>query len=382
MAVDHNAPSGDANQTQAMIDAFKSGQVNLGGTPTTEESTSESVSEQEESVVEKFNSWGEDSASEETEGQEQELSEDQADSTDSEEDLAAAEESSDIKELVVKGPNGRKKKLKIDYSDRDKIDRAFRLAYEGRAVWQKERDEARSELSSVKEERDSLKTDWDKLESAYETGGIKGLVNLLEKNDSAYDKFLEQEMTRTQRFQDMTEDERAVYEKEQAIEQERARSEKLREEYEQKLKQIQEEQDKATTRSLESKIHPSFDRYRFRGTLGDEVAETEFDEMLWNRALSSLEKIADEDVELTSAMIDKEFRRVSQTIKKHLSTQVDNKLKKTISKKKQDAAKKVRATVSKSMKSSQDLEDFRTNMKSGNIVDGLTSFFKAGGRLK
>lgn len=111
------------------------------------------------------------------------------------------------------------------------------------------------------------------------------------------------------------------------------------------------------------------------------MAETEFDEMLWNRALTSLEKISDSDVELTQGMVDKEFRRIASTIKKHLSSQVDKNLKKTVSRKKKDAAKKVRATVSRSMQGNQDLQEFRKNMKSGNLVDGLTSFFKAGGRL-
>lgn len=287
----------------------------------------------------------------------------------------------DIEELIVKGPNGRKKKLKVDYTDKDKIKRAFRLAYEGRAVWQKERDSARSELSQVQEEFSSLKSDWEKLETAYNSNGVAGLVDLLEGREGAYLEYRRQELEREQQIQNMSDSEREAYDKESALRAQDAQNQKLREEYEAKLQEIEERQQQAEMRSLESKIHPSFDRYRFKGTLGDEIAETEFDEMLWNRALSSLEKVS-EETELTQSMIDKEFRRIATRIKKHLNTQVEKRVKKTVSKQKKDATRKVQARVSKGMQTSQDAQAFRDNMKSGNIVDGLSSFFKAGGKLR
>lgn len=373
------------NRMDQIMDGIQSGSINLSSTSPTSDSESTPTEEPsqepaEKSVVEEWNEW---SAAEETEGEaEQELSA-EGDSDDSQEasEATAKEESGDIEELTVKGPNGRQKKLKVDYSDKDKIKRAYRLAYEGRAVWQKERDEAKNQLSETRSELESLQKDWEKLETAYEKNGVAGLVDLLEGRDGAYQDYLKQEMQRQERLESMTDSERRAYEREQEIQAEKQRAAKLQEEYDKKLREIQEQQEQADIRALESKIHPSFDRYRFRGKLGDEVAETEFDEMLWNRALTSLEKISDSDVELTQGMVDKEFRRIASTIKKHLSSQVDKNLKKTVSRKKKDAAKKVRATVSRSMQGNQDLQEFRKNMKSGNLVDGLTSFFKAGGRL-
>ena len=383
MAADMNEPVGSGeSQTQSLIDAFKSGQVNLGGSPDTstdEDNSAEEVSQEETGNI--VDQW--EAANQETESESSEELSADSDSEDSQEDskeATAEKESGDIEELVVTGDKGRRK-VKVDFSDRDKLKKHVQLAY-GARKWQKERDDARSQLSSVREEFDSLKSDWEKLEAAYESKGVAGLVNLLEGRDGAYEEFRKQELEREQRFQSMSDDERAAYDRDQELEKERQRSQQLQDEYDRKLKEIQEQQDVASMRALESKIHPSFDRYRFKGKLGDSIAETEFDEMLWNRALSSLEKIGDENVELTQGMIDKEFRRIANTIKKHLNSQVDKTLKKTISKKKQDAAKKVKATVSKSMKSSQEVESFRNSMKSGNFVDGLTSFFKAGGKLK
>lgn len=387
MAADvHEPVDTGSTQTASLVEALKSGQINFSSSPdepSSETKPEESEKEETGNVIDQYESWSKEAADAETEGTDSEELSADSDSEDSQEEDskdAQPEESSDIEELIVTGAKGRRK-VKVDFSDKDKLKKHVQLSY-GARKWQAERDEARSQLQSTKDELKSLKGDWDKLEAAYESKGVAGLVNLLEGREDAYETFRREELEREQRFQSMSDDERAAYDRDQELQKERARSKKLEEEYDRKLQEIQEAQDRNEMRALESKILPSFDRYRFKGKLGDEVAETEFDEMLWSRALGSLDKIIDENVELTPAMIDKEFRRISVTIKKHLNSQVDKGLKKTISKKKQDAAKKVRATVSKSMKVSQDEQVFRENMKSGNFVDGLTSFFKAGGRLK
>jgi hypothetical protein len=378
---DINEPvdSAGPSQTEALIDAFKSGEAKLGGTTRVEEEpAADAAPESEDFNPSEFldNIKGE-AANDETESDEDgDLSADSDSETPS--DDSEPEAVGDIEELLVTGTKGRRK-VKVDFSDRDKLKKHVQMAY-GARKWQAERDEARSNLGQAQAELKELKGDWEKLESAYASSGIEGVVNLLEGNDGAYQSFLQSEIEKQQRFASMSDSEREAYDLEQARIAQDKENQKLRDEYEAKLKEISERQEQAEMRSMESKLHPAFDRYRFKDRLGDPVAETEFDEMLWNRALKNLETISD-DVELTQAIVDKEFRRISTTMKKHFNTQVERRTKKAVSKQKQAATKKVQATVSKGMKDSAEAAAFRDSMKSGDFVSGLTSFFKAGGKL-
>jgi len=375
----NNEPVGPgSNQTMSIIDALKSGQVNLGGTPETAAPVSEDTTEAEGSQAEFNPSTYLDDLAGDTAVESENKAKQQPSVSDSPEG-STPEESGDIEELVITGPNGRRK-VKVDFSDKDKLKKHVQLAY-GARKWQKERDDAKTELSSIRTQFTELKSDWDKVEKAYASKGVEGLVDLLEGREGAYSEFRKQELVREKQFQEMDDSERAVYNREQALKVQDAQNKKLREEYEAKLTEISQKTEQAEMRSLESKIHPSFDRYRFKDTLSDPIAETEFDEMLWSRALASLDKIADENIEITSAMVDKEFRRISQAMKKHIATTADSKVKNIVSKKKQDATKKVQAQVSKGIRNSAETEMFRQSMKSGNFVDGLAAFFKAGGKM-
>jgi len=385
-----NQPEVSGSRTQDFIDALKSG-ANLTMGPSdepapsiTEDNLTEEVSQQESAdtleSTEIDAEFSKEEDEETDEATEAELST-QSDSEDSELTSPASEDqlaSSDIQELTVTGPNGRRK-IKVDFSDKDKLKKHVQLAY-GARKWQKERDDARSQLTDIQKEFKELKTDWDKVEAAFQEGGVKGLVNLLEGTDDAFDKFLEQEVARKQEWEDMSPTQRQQVERERELELQAKQNQKLQSDYESKLQEIQQKQEQAEIRELSSKFHPSFERYRFSGKLGDAVAEHEFDELLWSRALSNLEEIP-ENIELTQALIDKEFRKISQTIRKHLNTQVETKVKTAIDKTKKRAASQAQAKVKKGMTKSSAAKEFEQNMKSGDLVSGLTSFFKAGGKM-
>jgi hypothetical protein len=289
-----------------------------------------------------------------------------------------AKQSKDIEEVTVTDTKGRRK-VKVDFSDREKLKKYVALAHGGRK-WQKERDTATAELGKVQSEYKTIKSDFDKLEEAYQSGGVAGLVNLLEGRKDAFDNWYQQEAKRREAFDSMTDSERRSYQLEQEQLRRDSENQKLREEYESKLSKIQEEKEITETRALESRLHPAFDRYRFSGKLGDEVAEHHYDQAIWNQALSNLEQLPNE-IEITQAMIDKEFRTVSSAFRKVINKQVQSGTKKAVEQQKKSATTKAQAKVSRGIKQNSDLDNLKSNLKSGNIVESLSSFFAAGGKF-
>lgn len=378
-------PESPAPDFTQIMDGISSGSISLDTNAPRIEEQEESVNPEEDSETSSSEStepanlqeFLESKDSEEEESETEESAEPESKDSESEQ-AKKAKASKDIEEVTVTDTKGRRK-VKVDFSDREKLKKYVALAHGGRK-WQQERDTVKSELGKVQTEYKTLKSDFDKLEEAYQSGGVAGLVNLLEGRKDAFDNWYQQEASRRESFASMSDSERRSYELEQEQLRRDSENQKLREEYESKLSKIQEEKEITETRALESRLHPAFDRYRFSGKLGDEVAEHHYDQAIWNQALSNLEQLP-EEIEITQAMIDKEFRTVSAAFRKVINKQVQSGTKKAVEQQKKTATTKAQAKVSRGIKQNSDLDNLKSNLKSGNIVESLSSFFAAGGKF-
>ncbi len=137
--------------------------------------------------------------------------------------------------------------------------------------------------------------------------------------------------------------------------------------------QIAQEKEQAEIRSLESKLQPAFDRYRFAGKLGDEATENLYDESIWIKVRGRLSEYPDE-VELTQAIIDKEFRTVYNAFKKHIKVQTEKQLKKTVENKKAQTAKRARVAAKKGLSGQSTQKKILESLKGGNLTDALSLF--------
>lgn len=374
------------NRIDSLLEQVQSGKLNLSAdAPTTPELMPELGIEETE--VEPVDFSAPEQTVEQTEPEiedsEQALADTDADTTDvSLEDSSTqgtASPSEDIFELKVTGPKG-PQKVKVDLSDKEKIKNYVRLAH-GARKWQKERDDTRLEAKKLQEELTGFKKDWQQIEEAYKLDGVKGLVNLLEKNDAAYDKFVEQEFSKRKEWESLSPSQQELIRQKEEIARSKMEQEKLRKSYEEQLNQIQTEKQQVFEKQLESKIHPSFDRYRFSGKLGDPQAESEFDEMLWGKVMGRLDNLSAE-TDLTQAIIDREFRMASQSLAKHLNKQVETAVSKTIQDKKQAANTKIIAAVKKGNSGANGMTEMREKLKSGNLTEAISDFFKLGGKVK
>lgn len=277
-----------------------------------------------------------------------------------------------IEEMYVKGANGRREKLKIDYTDRQAIKDAHVKAA-GMRKFQAERDEYKKKAETVEKEHTQLKADFGKLEAVWEKDGVKGLVTLL-AGEKGMKELVDAELAHRDYMSNLTPDEKYKLEignYQKLLESQKTATE---EKYKKLLDDTTRKNEEATMRSMESKLHPSFDRYRFSGKLGDAAAEHRLDKALWEQTIERLGEYP-EEVELTQAIVDREFRAAATDFKKMINVQADRKVRTTIENKKADAASRVQTTAKKGISNVTDKQKFVNDLRSGNVRDAMSSLF-------
>ena len=278
----------------------------------------------------------------------------------------------DIETVTVKGPEGRKQKLEIDYSDKKAIKNAF-IKAAGMRKFQAERDAAMKSQKATSEEFEALKTDFDKIEAAFSEHGAKGIVALL-GGEAAWEEAVNKENEHREYVANLSAEEKYQLELKQRDEVYQRQLSAERQQREQFQQQIAAEKEQAELRQLQSMLEPSFDRYRFAGKLGDESTENLYDEAIWSKVKSRLGELPD-DVELTQAVIDKEFRTVASQFKKHIKSQTEKQLKKTVENKKAQTAQRAQVAAKKGLSGQTTQRKILESIKSGNLSDAL-GFFK------
>lgn len=353
---------GNANPAQAALEAFMAGED--------VEQAAYGTSEQAEPV---------EPIQESVEEQNLEESESSEESTVEEgfQEEPTQEVAENVEEMFVTDHKGRRK-IKVDFNDREKIKKYVAMAAGGKK-WKVEKEQFAAELKELKPKYDEMRQMWDELNDLYEDGGHKALIDRIVGEEGAWDKIIAAEIEKARAMEDASPAELERIKLQEELEKERKLRERTLKQQE-KLQQERELEREATSRKeLESQVHPAFDRYRFAGQLGDSEAEERLDAAIWSTAISNLQGLP-EDVELTKTVIDREFRNVANSFRKVLKNQATSETKKAITKKKQDATTKVAAAAMKGIKSNASRDSHLENIKKGNIQDSLAALLS--GNLK
>jgi hypothetical protein len=283
----------------------------------------------------------------------------------------------DVEEVVVTDEFGRRR-VKVDYTDRDKVKRAYQMAA-GFGKMKADRDGAQAWRKQVEPELSDLRTSWKAVEEAFQRDGIRGLADLL-GGEGAGQKFEEDVYQRRRTREEASPAQLKQLEMEEALAKERKERERLSKTVEAQLKEAQDRKDAADTRMLQTRIEPVFERHRFAGKLGDTEAEAELDESMWNKVIARLQAYPD-DVELTPGLISKEFAAVAQTFHRIIRKQADTETQRTIAAKKQAAQESAATAASSGLATNAEAESFRKNIKSGRIVDAFQQLMTGKVRL-
>jgi hypothetical protein len=318
----------------------------VGDTPTSGAIDASNSEEPEESV-------SDESSSDSSQDQSHE-SDDQS----SDEQAAAPEQ--DIEEVILTDESG-KKKLKVDWKDKEKLKKYIQMAA-GMRKFQAERDKLKQEYDGYKSASSDKVQAFETLDKVWGKEGIEGVIKLL-GGPEALSQFEQKAIEKHKFLSSASPEQKKAFELEQQLLSERREREALQKSVEENLRRAEEQRSQASQKEAESMVFPAFERYRFTGKLGDAALEHSLDEAVWTQTLSRLEKLPEGS--LSQAVIDKEFRSVASTFNKAIQKQASSEAKKVVETKKAAAKASVSAAAARGMSGAK-----QSNVTRDKIVKG------------
>ena len=361
------------DDAQKAIDALKGGSSlvqDFGGTEDAATSEESSVVEQPEFSMDA--DYGEPD-SEVAEGNEEQLEAEQPESAEEvpvndSKDEDGQSEPDDIEYIKADG-----KKIKVDYSDRERIKKVHQLAA-GARKWQSERDNAikeRDELQAKYEEAQSILSKADKF---VEDGDDAGLYHLITGGKNL-DDLVEARMEEQGRLATMSPEERDAYTNKQELERKEKALAKREEAIRMREEKAQADLDTSDRKLQQSMVNAAFNKHRFHGQFGNAKDEQKADRMLWREVISTLESYPS----VTQELIDQTVAEAAEGIKSLIGLQAKKQVDKQIKKQKTEAKKEVQKEVfDESTKQKRKLQQqIRDKDYSGAIADMFSgkSFF-------
>lgn len=281
------------------------------------------------------------------------------------------------KEVITVTDDKGKRKIEVDFGDKESLKKHIQMAY-GARKWQAERDNALKTSKETESRLSELQSNWNQLEQIYQQGGIEQLVDVLEGRQGSYKARIKQEIDRAEFMKRASPDEiENLKAREDQVKQGRE-LERIRKENEEFKKQVVQEREQAELRSIESRVNPIFEKYRFAEKLGNPDNEQMFDEMLWNSALKRLEPYEQQGLDISQELVDREFRNVSNALRKSINMQAEKRASSAVEQKKQEATENVQAKVKSGYKTGGTAKEAADLIRSGNLTGLLKGWSKYG----
>ena len=255
-----------------------------------------------------------------------------------------AKQATPDKEVITISDDKGRRKVTIDYSDRASIKKAFEMMH-GARKWQAERDRLASAEKDLSEKYKKVSTVMDALEEAYRNGGELGVIDVISGKPGASAEFIRRQVDRAKFLERASPEEKEQLAQKERLEHLEREHQRLRSEGEEREKRISLEREAAELQNMESRVHPSFEKYRFEGKLGSAEDEDMFDEMLWNTALKRLKPYEEKGVEITKELVDQEFRTVASALRKRVGAAAEKKAAQVVDQKKREATENVQAST-------------------------------------
>lgn len=285
----------------------------------------------------------------------------------------AKEASKDVEEIIISDETGRKK-ITVDWNDRTKLKRYVEMAAGARKAIAKADTLTKriAELETQANESREFKDSWTAVENAYSKEGLRGLINLVTGDSQGYEKLVQKELQRAEFRKTATPGELERLDLEEKLQAEARERAKLQQQIESIGREAKADKESALQKSLEAHVTPAFNKHRFAGKLGDQKAEERLDRSIWRDAVDSITALPDH-VELTPALIDQHFREAANSYRKLITKTAEEKTKQVIQTKKAAAQESAATMAMKGMKTNSASEDFRSNIRKGDLTSALTS---------
>lgn len=292
------------------------------------------------------------------------------------EDKAAAKsKETPDKELITITDDKGRRKVEVNYADRAAIRKAFEVSH-GARKWQAERDKAISTSKAQAQELAKVKSDFQVLDEAFKRGGAEEVFDLLQGRKGAFQESVRKQQERAEFMRTASPEEKDALITRELAEKHSRELAQARKENEEFRKEIQTERENAELRSLEARVHPSFNKHRFADKLGDADDEQMFDEMLWNTALKQLEPYEEQGLEITPELVNQKMSEVAGKIRKRIASQADRKAGAAIAQKKQEATENVQSKLMTGYsKQNNKAQDYLNRGDTSGLIRNWSSMF-------
>lgn len=294
---------------------------------------------------------------------------------------AASQKPSGDKEVITVSDDKGKRKIEIDYTNRDSIKKAFEMSH-GARKWQAERDQARTQMTELQKQYSEVRQTMDALEKAFQDNGELGVIDLIAGRQGASDEFLKRAIARANFLETAKPHEVEALQQKERLEklerdlQRRELAEK------QALEKASQEKEAAELSVLQGSANSVFEKYRFDGQLGDAADEQLFDEMLWNSTMNRLKPYEDQGVELSRELIDKEFRTVATQLRKRINVQAEKKAAAVVEQKKKEATESVQNSTMSAYKQGGAAKEASDLIGKGDFASLFRNWGKYRGAIK
>lgn len=286
---------------------------------------------------------------------------------------------SSIEEIFVTDDKGRRK-VKVDFSDREKLRKLVAQSY-GMRKFQKERDDAMKRIKELESKSGELQSTWDRLQEVFESQGVRGLVNLVSGQEDAYEQHLQQQIERAQAKAKASPEQLKQIEALERAEQIARENELFKKKLEERELREAQQREAMEVEALQTKLNAPFAKYAFTGKLGDAELEQQYNEALWNLATNKLRQLPEEQ-ELTDALVDKTFREVALRFNKAVAKQVKEKTATTTQRRKDAAATRVAQKARAGIPQVDVASSFKQDISTGNWGRALAQVMSGKVRLK
>lgn len=290
--------------------------------------------------------------------------------------------SADKETITVSDDQGNKRKVEIDYTNRAGIKKAFELMH-GARKWQAERDRATATEKEIRAKYETDRKVLDALESAFEQRGELGVIDLIAGKQGASEEFIKRQIERARFLEKASPAEKEQLAQKERLEQLEKDLKRQETEGQKREDRIKADKDQADLHALASRVHPTFEKYRFDGKLGDEATEDMFDQMLWNTAMANLKPYEEKGLEITRQLVDKEFRNVSAALSKRINMQAEKKATKAVEQKKTEATENAQSATNAAYKKGGSLgAEARDLINKGDFKSLISNWGKYGKALR
>ena len=262
--------------------------------------------------------------------QDQELLEDSENSEDPDGD--STELSENVREVQVKGKDGKRRKIKVDLTDHDKIVKYVQKAANATRL-QSERDALQARLDKAGEAEQALNT----LQETLDVNGVEGLIDQLLSDQGGFKGWWESKIDRYELRQGASEDELKYLEEQEKREALQRRMEYLERQQAEREERVAHEREQADRDKKASNINPAYFKHNFDGKFGDPEFEQEQNEVMFRNIARKIDSLEEQGVNVTAARIDKLFRDYSSKFLKNVNRKVRSNTKKAMDNKKAQA---------------------------------------------